>query len=373
MRDRSLGLGQRTRRDSADGLHDRADVVGRRSAAAADQVDEAAGRELSEESSGRLRSFVVAAKRVRQSGVRMGAGVKRRNRREFREKGAHLRRAERAVDSHGDRVRMGDRGPERVHGLPRERSATAVGDRDRDHQRKRNRLLVEEFEHRGDRRLRVEGVEDGLDQQDVDAPFDQGARLLAVGGVEPVKGQISRRGVVDIGRNRERLGRGPERARHEARLPWCSFRPARRTGCGDLCRAEVQLVDERLHPVIGLGDRVGAEGVGLGDVRARFEERVVDFRHQRGLAEYERFVVALQLRGMVGQALAAKIGFGRAAALDHGSHRAIENEDSLGEQLFEFGAAVDCSHRRFSLESSVSALQGFEYSKLSMNLNTLIY
>jgi hypothetical protein len=43
---------------------------------------------------------------------------------------------------------------------------------------------------------------------------------------------------------------------------------------------------------------------------------------------------------VVGQALAAKIGFGRVAALDHGSHRAIENEDSLGEQLFEFGAAV---------------------------------
>jgi hypothetical protein len=55
---------------------------------------------------------------------------------------------------------------------------------------------------------------------------------------------------------------------------------------------------------------------------------------------------------MIGQALAAKIGFGQVAALDHGPHRAIEDEDSLGEQLFEFGAAVQRRHRRFSLEES---------------------
>jgi hypothetical protein len=43
---------------------------------------------------------------------------------------------------------------------------------------------------------------------------------------------------------------------------------------------------------------------------------------------------------MIGQALAAKIGFGRVAVLDHGSQRAIEDQDPFGEQLFEFGAAV---------------------------------
>jgi len=108
VRDVLFGCGHRARRHSADGFGDFADVIGRRSAAAANQVDEAAGRELSEQSCGRLRSFVVAAECVGQPGVRIGADGDWCSLRELREKGAHLCRSERAVDSHRDWVRMGD-------------------------------------------------------------------------------------------------------------------------------------------------------------------------------------------------------------------------------------------------------------------------
>ena len=67
-------LGDDARRVLRDGLGDRPDVVGRGAAAAADDVDQAFARELLDLRRHELRALVVASERVRQAGVRIGAG-----------------------------------------------------------------------------------------------------------------------------------------------------------------------------------------------------------------------------------------------------------------------------------------------------------
>ena len=54
-------------------LGDGADMLGRRAAAAADDVDETRGREFAEHAGRRLRALVVEAELVRQAGVGIGA------------------------------------------------------------------------------------------------------------------------------------------------------------------------------------------------------------------------------------------------------------------------------------------------------------
>ena len=66
-------FGHPARRLAGDRLGDGADVLRRRAAAAADDVDEAGVGELGEHRRRRLRALVVEAELVRQAGVRIGA------------------------------------------------------------------------------------------------------------------------------------------------------------------------------------------------------------------------------------------------------------------------------------------------------------
>ena len=112
FRDLSRGL-------SLDHVRNRPDVLGRRPAAAADDVDEAFARERAEQLGGLVRLLVVAAERVRQPCVRVRARVRAGEPRELGDVRPHLLRAERAVDADDQRLRLLDRVPERLDGLAR--------------------------------------------------------------------------------------------------------------------------------------------------------------------------------------------------------------------------------------------------------------
>ena len=89
---------------------------------------------------------------------------------------AHLGGAERAVDADDQRLGVLDRAPERLDGLPGQRAAGQVDDRHRDPQRQ----VRGDLAGGGDRGLRVQRVEDRLDQQQVDAALGQRRDLLGV-------------------------------------------------------------------------------------------------------------------------------------------------------------------------------------------------
>ena len=137
-------------------------------------------------------SLVVAAEGVRQPRVRVADHGDRGALRELVQVRAHLLGAERAVDSHCERLGVLDRDPERVDRLAGERPAASVDDR----QRHDERQVGCHVQRSRDRGLRVERVEDGLQDEEVRAAFDEPENLLGVGGRHLVEAGSTKRGIL---------------------------------------------------------------------------------------------------------------------------------------------------------------------------------
>ena len=187
---------------------------------------------------------------------------------------------------------MADRVPESGRRLAGERASRTVGDRSRDHQRQADSALGEDLLAGEDRRLGVQRVEDRLDQNEVGAAVDQAADLLAVGDAQIVERDGAIAGVVDVGRQRRgAIGRA-ERAGDEAaaavRLLGLDRRPP-----GEPRAVAIEVVDDLLHAVVGLGDRGRGKGVGLENVRAGHRIGEVDVLDRFRLGQGEEVVVAL--------------------------------------------------------------------------------
>ena len=98
---------------------DRRDVLGRRAAAPAHDVQQPGLRELAQRRRGLVRLLVVLAERVRQAGVRMTAHVTIGQARELGDIRPHLHGAERTVHADAERLRVRDAHPEGIDGLTR--------------------------------------------------------------------------------------------------------------------------------------------------------------------------------------------------------------------------------------------------------------
>ena len=158
-----------------------------------------------------VRLLVVAAERVRQARVRMAARERVGEPRELSTCGrisfAPSEQLTPTISGCACSIEFQNASsvwPESVR--PRE-----VDDRDGDPERQLRRDVL----RRGDRRLRVQRVEDRLDEQEVDAALAQGAHLLGIGLDDVVEGDRAVRGIVDLRRERERHVQRPQRARDE--------------------------------------------------------------------------------------------------------------------------------------------------------------
>ena len=321
---RGAPLRNRARRHALDGGHDLPDVLRRRPAAAADDVHEPVARELTEEAARVLRQLVVLAERVRQPGVRIAGDPGRRGLGEVLHERPHLGAAEGAVDAHHERLRVLDRDPERLDGLPREVAAALVHGREGEPEGKLRRGVL-----RGDDRgLRVQRVEDGLDQEEVRATFAQRVHLLGVGLRHLVERRGAVGGIVHPRREGERHVERPDRAGHQpaelvGHLPR-ELRPLERHLGGDV-----------LERVVGLADPRRREGVGGRDVGAGLEVRAVDVPHDVRLRQVEQVGVAGDVARVVAEALAAVLVLAAHALLDQHAPRAVEDGDALPEDRFE--------------------------------------
>ena len=219
-----LAYRDRPRRDALDARGDLADVLRRRPAAAADDVDEPVLREGPQEAAGVTGLLVVLAHRVREAGVRVAGDVRVGGAREVLEERAHLARAERAVDTDDQRPRVLDRDPERLRGLAGEVAAAPVDRREREPERH----LRGDVGRRHDRRLRVQRVEDRLDEEEVDTALRERRDLLRVRSRAPAsKVTGAEGGIVDLRRDRERhVERSDRRRRRSSAAPACA--PSRR-------------------------------------------------------------------------------------------------------------------------------------------------
>ena len=341
-------VGHLARRLRLENLRDRRDVLGRGAAAAAGDVDEAGVGEFAQQGRGVGRQLVEAgiAHRVGQAGVRVDADEGIGDSSQLLRIGAHQSGAERAIEADRQRLGMAHRIPEGRHGLARQDAARGVGDGARDHQRQARRLgmLVEILVDREQRRLAVQGVEDGLDQQQVGAAIDQAAHLFVIGGDQLVEGDVARRRVVHVGRDRGGLRGRSQGAGDEARFIWRGVLGA--GGARELRRFDVHLIGQVRHVVIVLRHAGGAEGIGLEQVGAGGEIAFVDFLDHLRLGERQQLVIPLHeqlaLAGALGrregrETLAAVGRFIELVLLDDGAHRAIQDHDAAREDLAQLG------------------------------------
>ena len=248
---------------------------------------------------------------------------------------------------------MPDRVPEGAHRLPRQDAPRGVSNGAADDHGQALAGLLHQFVQCEQRRLGVEGVEDGFHQEEIAAAFQQGLRLLAVGRAQFVKADVACAGVVHVGADAGRARRGAQRAGHEARPVRRAVAVAglaRKMRCG-----HVHLVGQVGQAVVLLRDGGGAEGVGLHHVGAGGQVLLMDALNDIGPCQHQQVVVAFEVLRVVGQARAAEIRLGELFPLDHGAHRAVQDDDALLEnagQSYRAGVgdplnvhAVDCRNR----------------------------
>ena len=229
---------------------------------------------------------------------------------------------------------MAHRMPEGGGRLAGKRAPRTIGDGARDHQRQAGAALGELLEAGEDRGLGVQGVENGLDEENVRAAIDEPLDLLAIGDAEFVEADRAEAWIVDVGRERGGPVRGPERAGHETAPSVSLLRPDR--GAARQSRAiAIELVDDILHSVVGLSDRGRGKRVGLEDVGAGKRVSEMDVLDRLWLAEGQKIVVALQGAVAGVKARAAKVGLAEAEALDLGAHRPVNQQDPVARGAAE--------------------------------------
>ena len=159
---------------------------------------------------------------------------------------------------------------------------------------------------RDNRRLRIQRVEDRLDQDEVGPAVDESERLVDVRIPHRIERRRAIGGIVHVGRERETAIGRSHRPSDEARL---LRRPSGPFVGGLPCQArafDVHLVRQRLEAVVGLRDGGRAERVGLDDVRPGRQVLIVDFFDDRRLRQDEHVAVALELASVRREPLAAE-------------------------------------------------------------------
>ena len=115
----------------------------------------------------------------------------------------HIGGAECTVETDAHGVAVFDRDGKRLGGLAREGAAGAIGDGARNEDR-HFRVAPHKEQVKGkEAGLRVQGVEDGLDQQDVGATIEQGLGLLGVRFDKLIEGTVPELGLLNRRRNRQ--------------------------------------------------------------------------------------------------------------------------------------------------------------------------
>ena len=348
--------GERPRRMAAHDLRQFEDVRRSGAAAAADDVHQPAPHVFGDVFGEHRGRFVVAAHDVGQSGVGVDRHAALGRRGQPFEVGEQLFGAERAVEAHGQRPGVGHRDAERLDGLPREGAARG-GQRPRDDHGQASAQRVEEPLEGVDRRLGVERVEEGLEHHQVDAPFDQAACLVVVGGLQPGEVQVAFGGRLDLRRERQRVVGRPHRARHEARTLRIAQHPGVGGGAGRAGGGAGDFAGAGLQPVVGQRHGVGVERVGGDDVRPGGEVFFVDLADDAGLRQRQQVVAPFELLRVVAEQLAAVVRLGESVALHHRAESAVQQQDAAFEFFFEYVCVFHASIvrlRRFRTASASS-------------------
>ena len=279
-------------------------MVGCRAAAAAYDVH-AAGQGGFPDGFGHLSGqFVILAHSVGQAGVWIADHGKVANAGEVFYQGHQPFCSERAVEAEGQKGIVPDCGQECFDRLSGQGPSGAVAGRDGDDGRKAGAYLRERVQ----RGFRIEGVEAGLDEDQIHAAFDQCRYLLAVDFCHLVECQRQGCLVGQAGAEGQRFCCRSDAAGHPYLVPF-AYSPV----ClapGDTGPLAGELSRPTFQAVFPLRDAVAAEGVGLDDVGAGLDIGAVDRCDQFRFGKVECIEVAAF-----------------PVALQHRTHRSVEQQD----------------------------------------------
>jgi hypothetical protein len=154
------------------------------------------------------------------------------------------------------------------------------------------------------------------------------ARLMPTIAAFAFERDVAKTRIIDVRRNRCRAIGRAEGAGHIARLTGFGS-----NGVGALTREArgrgVQFGDQRLHAVVRHRRRVRVERIRLDDIGTGTKKRIVDIADHFGARDGQEIIVALDVTLPVREALAAIFVFTQPEALDHRTHRAVQQQDTL--------------------------------------------
>ena len=231
-------------------------------------------------------------------------------------------------------LRVPHRIPECLRQLAGQQPAGFVGDGARDHHGHVDAARLADFRDRVERRLGVQGIEDGFDQQQIGAAVEQAIDLLAIGLAQIVEGDGAVAGIGNVGRDRGGTVGRAERAGDKALLAVLGAHPLG-GGARQFGALAIELIGEVRHLVIGLRDRGRGKRVGGDDVGAGAQVGGVDVFDRPGLGQDQQVVVAADVAVKIRKTFAAEGGLVELQALDHGAHGAVEHQNAFaggGEQ-----------------------------------------
>src|SRR4029077_1676260 len=205
----------------------------------------------------------------------------------------------------------------------------------------------------------VQRVEDCFDQEKVDTSFDERTDLIEIRLAQLIECDGAKTGIIQIGRNGRSHGEGADRPADEpafAGLLGCSVcrMPRNRRGCQIHFaneRAKIDIVHDPvkefliLPPAFWLALKKKivetncgrAKRVGFDDIGPCFEVSGMNFLDHLGLSQVQQLEAAFEIFSLpVAEFFSAVIVFGQFPALNHGAHRAVEDDDALVEQLFQW-------------------------------------
>eukprot|EP00754_Rhynchopus_humris_P019685 Rhum_TRINITY_DN14653_c10_g1::Rhum_TRINITY_DN14653_c10_g1_i1::g.106929::m.106929 len=322
-------------RHVADGhVLDRADVRRPRAAAPAHDVDQLVLHEVLQLPRHLVRRLVVLAHRVGETGVRVARDPRLADVAQGLHVRAHRLRAERAVQTDREEVAVAHGRVEGLGGLSGERASGRVGDGAGDHERHAAARSLQHLVGGEECGLRVQRVEDGLDEEDVHTALEQTLDLLRVRRHQLVVRDVAELRLLDGGRDRA----GPVGGTHGAADVALD---AGRLGAvvggllADLRSLDVDAAGKVRHVVVGQRDGGRVEGVRLDHVGARVEVVHVDLVHEVRLREAQQVVVALHVAVPVLELLSAEVLLLQLVRLELRAGGAVENHDPLLQDRIE--------------------------------------
>ncbi len=239
-----------------------------------------------------------------------------------------------AVEADRHRGGVSDRIPERFSGLARQGTAAGVGDRTGDDQRQFAAGFPEQLLAGVDRRLGVQGVEHGFEQEQVGAAARQATDRVEVIGGETVEIDVAETRIVDVRRQRAGAAGRPDGAGDKAGPVTAGLELVDGLA-GEAGRRLVELRYQPFGAVVALRHGGRIERVRADHVRPGFQVGPVDVPDHVRPRQAQQVVVPLERLRVVPERVVAVIRLRQLAGLDHRAHRAIENQDALAQRLPE--------------------------------------